>query len=75
MNDCVGMDEAAVGCVVLAGGLSLPGPLMVCVCVIWTVHSCVWFALHLAAGAALIIAYTVTLRVLLQTGQTHARST
>ena len=34
--------------VVCAGGLSLPGPLRVCV--EWIVHFCVWLALHLAAG-------------------------
>ena len=61
MNDCVGMDEGAVGCVVLAG-LSLPGKGLVCVdldCP-FSVYGLLW---NLAAGAALIIAHSVLAEV------------
>ena len=67
VNDCVGMDEAAVGCVVLAG-LSLPGPLMVCVdldspC---SVYGLLW---NLAAWGGAHHCEPVNLRVLRVNGQ------
>ena len=45
VNDCVGMDEGAVGCVVLAG-LSLPGK-RIGVCGPGQSMFCVWLALEL----------------------------
>ena len=62
VNDCVGMDEGAVGCVVLAG-LSLPGK-KIGVCGPGLSIFCVWLALEFGGRGGAHRCEQVNLRVL-----------